>query len=123
MSLFCCKSLMAKTSAEWMPEEQGHLCSEWAHLIQLSLCRHRAPLPEVHLGAKRSPEAEENTNAHSSRPSLKGRTHSDYSLRQGVRSQAHRAGQKAVLGLRVARFEVGFFDFSMVLAHGSGLWY
>lgn len=61
---------MAKTSAEWMPEEQEHLCSKRAHLIQLSLSRQLARLPGVHLGAKGSPEAEENTGERSLFPSL-----------------------------------------------------
>lgn len=36
---------MAKTSAERMPEEQGHLCSLRVHLIQLSVGRHLAISP------------------------------------------------------------------------------
>lgn len=104
-----------------MPEEQEHLCSKRAHLIQPSLLRHPVCLSGVCLGAKVSPEDEEKTNAHSSRPSLKGWTHSDYSPRPGARLQAHRAGRKAALGLRVAPLEVCFLYLSKVQAHGSWL--
>jgi len=81
----------------------------------------RLSLSGVCLGAKISPEDEEKTNARSSRPSLKGWTHSDYSPRPGASLQAHRAGQKAALGRRVAPLEVGLLAFSKVLAHGGGL--
>ena len=66
-----------------------------------------------------SPEDEEKTNAHSSRPSVKGWTHSDYSPRPGAGLHAHRAGRKAASGLRGSPLAVGFLHFSKVLAHGA----
>lgn len=110
---------MAKTSADWMPGEQGHLCSLQAHQIQLSLYRHLASLSPGRAWLI-SPKMERR-NPRSSHPSRQGWSVTPNSGRPAALCLPCRAGQKADLGLGSTRLKVGFLCLCQGLARGSWL--